>query len=251
MEIRSSPRWKSLAGGISRRVVRGGQLDASRVTFLRSTDLPSLSILETYTLYPSTLPRTRPTVSSTSIASTSLIAEPEASLVEPPRARLRRLRYEMEELEEQLKQEALEGKDIASNEGTGAVASEGMLRQLQGLRVGLSKLEASKTDGSGAVQEGWEGRLKRLRTPAAASAPVRAEESASPSSDSSDDRKAAELDRRLAALEQTIGVGSVTGDSVSPSLSLSLSLFTSSPLTSSSFPGRPPLGPAPPDRTKA
>jgi len=163
----------------------------------------------TYTLYPSMTPRSDLTLASASLPSDGdAYASP---TVEHPRARLRRLRYEMEELEHFLAKapESADADRPASIEKEAEEASKTarMMDELKGLQTGLRSLDV-KAGRSHEQRDGWEVSLKKLEdnisrsTPSAeqAEAPV-AKQEAEPAAPG----KVADLDQRLAALETVLG----------------------------------------------
>ncbi|CDZ97190.1 Dynamitin [Phaffia rhodozyma] len=177
---------------------------------------------KTYSLYPTPVQTCRnPTLAGPSLPSG---LEHSALLPiddEPPRARLRRLRFEMSELEEQLTAESsiLTNGDDRSSEDKKENNVKDMLRELKGLVGGLNKLDADgarlAVDQNG---KSWEDRIRVLgqnlenarglsdSTPASQEA-KKSSETVRSISEEEKSRKVGEIDRRLAELESAIGVG--------------------------------------------
>lgn len=179
----------------------------------------------TYTLYPTMTPRNDPILASGSLPSNITVYP--SSAVEHPRSRLRRLRYEIEELEQQLAQ-APESTSGSGTEGQAeaeeATKTARMMEELKGLQVGLRNLDV-KAGASKEKRDGWESQLKKLESnisrSATPAAPVDPSSAGGPSSTGvaggSAGGKVTDLDQRLAALESVLGTQLAEADEVRPS----------------------------------
>ncbi|KAL7413223.1 hypothetical protein BDY24DRAFT_389350 [Mrakia frigida] len=204
--------------------INKGQIDESSLPNMDSLNQRFGALAsQTYTLYPSSLPFIRPHLPSSSIPSEHQY--PAQDLIpEHPRARIRRLRYEMEELEKDLESagpgEAAGEEPEEEKRGGGRADIMRELRDLKGRLVAVGG-EGSGSKGESGSGTGWEGKLKMLQegrtNGEVGTTPTKEEENTVAATVAgSDERKVAELDKRLAELEGMIGVGNSGVDISSP-----------------------------------
>jgi nuclear migration protein JNM1 len=150
--------------------------------------------------------------------------EPVASTSETPIQRLRRLRFEMEEVEGQLEaSKAEQAADPTSSEVPKAkheIPTGALLAQLRYLRNDLTRLngmaETLEADGAAGLGRTDE-LLQRIASPTPSSA-LPALPSPSPASAPSTSASAADLDDRLLRLERFVGASEADVDEVRASL---------------------------------
>lgn len=176
--------------------------------------------------------RSDPTLASASLPSDG--GTYDSPIVEHPRARLRRLRYEMEELEQFLSKAPEPGDPAQSapgdKEAEEAHKTARMMEELKGLQSGLRSLDVK----AGRPQErrdGWEASLKKLKDNR--SRPMAPSQQAETFSSNTETEAAAtgrvaDLDQRLATLETVLGTHLLCAEDVR---TLSLGWIHPSPLS--------------------